>query len=131
MLYFSYGMNTNLASMAHRCPAARSLGYARLLDHRFRFATHADVEPCKGTHVDGVLWEITPHCLESLDILEGYPHYYGCEYRPVEVRGKLQSALVYFMQPGVPSAPPHQGYFNMVLEGYRSHGVPVSQLFPQ
>lgn len=131
MLYFAYGMNTNLASMALRCPQARSLGYARLLDHRFRFAVHADVEPCPGRHVDGVLWDITPVCLDSLDILEGYPHYYGCEFRTIEFKGQTKAALVYYMQPGQVSAPPHQSYFDMVIEGYRSHGVPVAQLFPQ
>jgi hypothetical protein len=40
MLYFAYGMNTHAGSMAQRCPAAQSLGHARLLNHAFRFATH-------------------------------------------------------------------------------------------
>ena len=51
MLYFSYGMNTNQAEMALRCPGATSLGHARLIDHMFRFATHADV-----VNVAGLLW---------------------------------------------------------------------------
>ena len=41
MLYFAYGMNTNLGEMARRCPGAVSLGHARLIDHVFRFAFHA------------------------------------------------------------------------------------------
>ena len=51
MLYFSYGMNTNQAEMALRCPGAQSLGHARLIDHVFRFATHADVVKCRGSFV--------------------------------------------------------------------------------
>ncbi len=49
-LYFSYGMNTNQDEMAYRCPGAHSLGHARLIDHAFRFAVHADVVPCSGSY---------------------------------------------------------------------------------
>ena len=56
--YFAYGMNTNLDEMSYRCPTARPLGYATLLNHRFRFATHADVVPALESVVHGVLWEI-------------------------------------------------------------------------
>ena len=76
-LYFAYGMNTNQDEMAYRCPGAHSLGHARLIDHAFRFAVHADVVPCEGSYVDGVLWSITDQDLDHLDQLEGYPTYYG------------------------------------------------------
>lgn len=79
MLYFAYGMNTNTDEMAYRCPGAASLGHARLIDHVFRFAYHADVVPCMGSYVDGVLWNISDQDLASLDQLEGYPAYYGRE----------------------------------------------------
>ena len=51
-------MNTNREGMAQRCPGALSLGHARLIDHAFRFAIHADVVPVLGSYVDGVLWRI-------------------------------------------------------------------------
>jgi gamma-glutamylcyclotransferase len=76
MLYFAYGMNTNPGEMAHRCPGATSLGHARLINHAFRFAQHADVELTSDSFVDGVLWEINEQHLAALDLLEGYPHYY-------------------------------------------------------
>jgi len=66
-LYFAYGMNTNQEEMAYRCPGAHSLGHARLIDHAFRFAVHADVVPCSGSYVDGVLWSITDQDLDHLD----------------------------------------------------------------
>jgi hypothetical protein len=32
------------------------------------------------------------------------------------------------MQPGMPDSEPTRGYYNLVLEGYRAHGVPTDQL---
>lgn len=127
--YFAYGMNTNVAGMAARCPAAKSLGGAFLRNYQFRFAGPADVVPTNNNYVDGVLWEITPECLRSLDRLEGYPDFYDRKYVTVQSGGKNVKALVYFMQPGNPDYPPTDRYFHMVEEGYREHGVPVDQLY--
>jgi len=126
--YFGYGMNTNLAGMRRRCPEATSLGHALLRDWRFRFAYHADVVPAQGALVHGVLWKITPECLRSLDRLEGYPHYYDRVVVPVEHRGRTVQALVYTMQPGNPDGHPGQHYWDSLVQGYREHGVPQSQL---
>lgn len=129
MLYFAYGMNTNSQGMAQRCPAAVSFGRARLLEHRFRFSGPADVQRNRFCSVDGVLWDITDHCLQALDRLEGYPYYYGRKWARVELDGEVCEALVYYMQPGNRDAPPSSGYFSMVLEGYEEHGVPTQQLW--
>lgn len=128
MLYFAYGMNTNPVEMARRCPAAKSLGHARLVNHSFRFAQHADVEPQSGSFVEGVLWEITEECLGALDQLEGYPLYYNRVTATVVHQARSYHALVYRMQPGQPDSEPTRGYYNLVVEGYRAHGVPTDQL---
>jgi gamma-glutamylcyclotransferase (GGCT)/AIG2-like uncharacterized protein YtfP len=128
MLYFAYGMNTNPTEMAHRCPAARSLGHARLINHSFRFAQHADVEPCADSYVDGVLWEITEQCLAALDQLEGYPYYYNRVVSSVVLGARTFHALVYCMQPGHEDSCPTRGYYNLICEGYRAHGIPTDQL---
>ena len=129
MLYFSYGMNTNQAEMAFRCPGATSLGHARLIDHVFRFATHADVVKCRGSFVDGVLWEINTRHLKSLDALEGFPCYYNRRALRVAFEGRTVLAETYYMQPGHLDEPPSRGYFATVLEGYRQHNVPQDQLY--
>ena len=129
MLYFAYGMNTNLDEMAYRCPGARSLGHACLINHVFRFAFHADVEACEGSYVDGVLWEISSENLAALDLLEGYPNYYDRCALQVVHEARTYHALTYRMQSGHPDATPTSRYFNMVLEGYQSHQVPVEQLY--
>lgn len=128
MLYFAYGMNTNPGEMARRCPGAVSLGHARLIDHSFRFAQHADVEPCTDSYVDGVLWEITDEHLRALDQLEGYPYYYNRVVSSVIHGARAFHVLVYRMQPGHPDSEPTRGYYNLIQEGYRAHGVPTDQL---
>jgi len=129
LLYFAYGMNTNRRGMAQRCPGALSLGHARLIDHSFRFATHADVVRCKGSYVDGVLWAIDDFHLNSLDHLEGYPFYYNRRRLRVAHEDRVVMAETYYMQPGNLDSLPGQGYFDMVVEGYREHRVPTEQLF--
>ena len=128
MLYFAYGMNTNLEGMAQRCPRAVSLGYARLLEHKFRFAGPADVIPHPGSIVHGVLWDITPECLKSLDALEGYPTFYGRDWLEVDFRGDRYEALCYYMQNGHRDSPPSRGYYACLREGYHAHGVPTKQI---
>ena len=128
-LYFSYGMNTNQDEMAYRCPDAFALGHARLIDHAFRFAVHADVVPCRGSYVDGVLWRITDRDLASLDQLEGYPTYYGRDSLRVSIESRIVQAVCYSMQPGRADSPPSDSYMNMVLEGYAQHQVPTEQLW--
>ena len=128
-LYFSYGMNTNQDEMAYRCPGAHSLGHARLIDHAFRFAVHADVVPCLGSYVDGVLWSITDQDLDHLDQLEGYPTYYGRDRVRVSQGSRIFLAVCYSMQPGQPDTLPSGRYMDMVLEGYAQHQVPTDQLW--
>jgi gamma-glutamylcyclotransferase (GGCT)/AIG2-like uncharacterized protein YtfP len=127
-LMFSYGMNTNIAQMARRCPGAICMGVATLLDHEFRFARHADVVPNTDSDVDGVLWLIDTDHLESLDQLEGYPYYYDRAILPVEYHGNIVMAECYRMQPDNPDDYPSQGYLDMLSEGYEEHGVPWDQI---
>ena len=129
MLYFAYGMNTNTEGMAQRCPRAVSFGAAKLLGHKFRFSGPADVQVDRSCEVDGVLWDITEDCLQSLDNLEGYPFYYDRKWAQVEQDGKIYEAMVYYMLPGNKNHPPSSSYFACVLEGYEEHGVSTRQLF--
>jgi gamma-glutamylcyclotransferase (GGCT)/AIG2-like uncharacterized protein YtfP len=129
MLYFSYGMNTNQAEMAMRCPGSQALGHARLIDHVFRFANHADVVKCTGAFVDGVLWEIDDSHLKALDSLEGFPYYYNRRALRVAFEGRVVMAETYYMQPGHLDSEPSRGYFATVLEGYQQHNIPLDQLY--
>lgn len=128
ILYFGYGMNTNLQGMADRCPGAVSLGHAVLPNHEFRFAIHADVIENRELSVDGVLWEINRNHLRSLDMLEGFPFYYDRKVVNVLHNGETRRALVYFMQPGNQDNMPSQSYLDLLCTGYQENNVPLTQL---
>lgn len=121
-------MNTNLDSMMQRCPDAVRLGPAELLNHRFRFAFHADVVPCTGSTVHGLLWLITPKCLTSLDRLEGFPSYYDRNWVEVRYAHSVFLALTYYMTPGNLDAPPPNSYFELVMDGYVDNNIRDHQL---
>ena len=128
MLYFSYGMNTNLDQMASRCPTAKSLGMAALPNYRFEFKRHATVESDPGKTAYGVLWDITKRDEKSLDMLEGYPIYYNKRMVTVLHEGKQLTAMTYLMYPDERLHMPANSYYQMLEEGYQEHGVPVSQI---
>jgi gamma-glutamylcyclotransferase (GGCT)/AIG2-like uncharacterized protein YtfP len=127
-LYVAYGMNTNRAGMAQRCPNAISLGAVTVPHYRFRFAYHADVVPDATSRVHGVLWQVTPQCMESLDLLEGYPTYYTRTVVPVQWKDRMMRAWIYTMQPGKKDAHPPQHYWDCLVEGYQEHGVSHTQM---
>jgi gamma-glutamylcyclotransferase (GGCT)/AIG2-like uncharacterized protein YtfP len=129
MKYFAYGMNTNLAQMAIRCPNAKSLGKATLMGHEFRFARHADIIPDPEFVTHGVLWEITPDCELALDALEGYPTYYQKKQVRVFYNNKSVECMTYYMTGDLPDEYPSDGYLEMLMDGYKEHGVDNTQLY--
>jgi len=129
MKYFAYGMNTNLSQMANRCPEAQSLGKAVLYGHEFRFARHADIIPNPEFSTQGVLWDITPDCELALDALEGYPTYYLKKMVSVFHNGQAVKAMTYYMTGDNPDEYPSDGYLEMLMDGYKEHGVDNTQLY--
>ena len=127
-LYFSYGMNTNAAQMAHRCPNSISLGVAELPDYELVFRGCADIEPTPGSCMEGVLWDITDDCLAALDVLEGYPSFYTRYEVTVFHNNAWKTALVYKMN-AMDLFPPNAGYLRMLFEGYSEHGADVRQIY--
>ena len=127
-LYFSYGMNTNLAQMARRCPTAVSLGAAVLPCYKFEFKNFATVEFDLESDVDGVLWDIQPEDEASLDVLEGYPFYYDKKMVDVIVDGITVPAMTYFMYPEEVLGMPSKSYYNLVADGYEEHGIGLGQI---
>lgn len=131
MLYFAYGLNTNLEAMQARCPAAQNLGAAVLPGYQLAFSHYCDIRPHADQQVHGVLWDITPNCLISLDQLEGYPEYYNrhWDYIVQDSTGKKLRAMAYFMQTSPAISPPSQYYLDSVTDGYKQHRLPCDQLW--
>jgi len=115
-------------SMAQRCPAAVPLGHAIIKNYRFRFAVHADIVPQANAYVDGVLWEVTDKCIESLDQTEGYPFYYDKKIVTAKHNNADVDTLVYVMVDREQDIEPGKSYYQMCMEGYLENGIPTSQL---
>ena len=126
-IYAAYGSNLNHGQMAVRCPKAKFVGTAKLLDHRLVFRGVADIEAFKGASVEVGLWDITKECLNALDRYEGYPSMY--ERRQFEVQNEWfkTDAIIYFMNAQGYSAPSY-GYYQSIVDGYRVCGLPINEL---
>jgi gamma-glutamylcyclotransferase (GGCT)/AIG2-like uncharacterized protein YtfP len=128
MKYFSYGMNTNLVQMNHRCPKAVSLGAAVLPGFRFEFKSFATVVADYQSDTVGVVWEISDDCEDALDVLEGYPVYYTKQIVTVLIDGVPHTAMTYLMYPDEVLNLPSNSYYDLVADGYEDHGISLDQL---
>ena len=128
--YFAYGMNTNLDSMAQRCPGARCLGAGYLEGYRFVFRQHADVELGNpDDDVQGVVWMIDDDHLNSLDMFEGFPNYYlRCKAWVHSDELGWVKAWIYTMADQDYSAVPSNSYVSMCREGYVQNRVSTKQI---
>jgi len=128
--YFAYGANTNLDSMAQRCPGARSIGSGQLEGYKFVFRQHADVELANpGDQVDGVVWMIDDDHLYSLDSFEGFPNYYlRCKAWVHSDEVGWVKAWIYTMADQEYAAEPAESYVRMCREGYLQNRVSTRQI---
>lgn len=131
--YFAYGMNTNIAEMAMRCPQAINLGRCTLKGFELKFRLHADIDQVNGSEMEGVLWDITEDCERALDRLEGYPFYYDKievivdPVTPVNKNSHVV-AMAYTMTKKGPEELPSTGYEDCLVEGYTANGLNVDKL---
>lgn len=117
-LYFAYGANINLESMAFRCPDATPVKPLMLRDWELVFYSHATIEQMSGAVAPGVLWKITPHCEQTLDIFEGFPTYYTKRTWNQDGLEFFFYEMAHFRQ-GHPSVQ----YIDNILEGYDQWGI--------
>jgi len=127
MIYAAYGSNLNHDQMSLRCPSARFIGTAKLLDHRLVFRGVADVEWHLDSYVAIGLWDISKDCLAALDRYEGYPHLYNRFVFEVETKKGSMNAIIYYMN-AREYHPPMKTYFNSIRDGYKHCGLPISKL---
>jgi hypothetical protein len=131
--YFAYGMNTNIAEMAMRCPKAINLGRCTLQGFELKFRLHADIDQVKDSKMEGVLWDITEDCERALDRLEGYPFYYDKVEVIVEPATSINRmshivAMAYIMNNKGPEEMPNRSYEQCLIEGYTANGLNVDKL---
>jgi hypothetical protein len=123
-------MNTNIDQMAGRCPNSVSIGRVDIPDYRLVFRGVADVEESIGDVLQTVMWDITPDCELALDMLEGYPTFYGKKYVDVQIGNKTYQAMIYQMIGNrLDYSSPGVYYQTMLEEGYQDHGLDLNQIY--
>ena len=133
--YFAYGSNMNVWQMALRCPDAEVIGTVRLEGYRLSFAGGSGVAtilPSPGSHVDGVLWEISEADEQRLDHYEGFPRLYGKETVTVtDNTGNRHKVMAYTMNPPYRDdrALPGTPYLYGIVAGCRQNGIDVGPVF--
>ncbi|MGB8502843.1 poly-gamma-glutamate hydrolase family protein [Mycobacterium sp.] len=123
--YFAYGSNLCVAQMARRCPDATNPRPATLADHDWLINQRgvATVEPLDGTHVHGVVWELSDRDLATLDSAEGAPVRYHRDRLTVHTGDGPADAWVY-VDHRVETGAPRPGYLERIIDGAIHHGLP-------
>jgi phage replication-related protein YjqB (UPF0714/DUF867 family)/gamma-glutamylcyclotransferase (GGCT)/AIG2-like uncharacterized protein YtfP len=123
--YFAYGSNLCARQMAQRCPGAVDPRPATLADHDWLINERgvATVEPFDGSHVHGVLWQLSDHDLATLDSAEGVPVRYRRDRLTVHTNEGPSQAWVY-IDHRVDPGPPRPGYLERIVDGAVHHGLP-------
>ncbi|OBF49950.1 replication protein [Mycobacterium sp. 852002-53434_SCH5985345] len=123
--YFAYGSNLCVRQMALRCPDAADPRPAVLSDHDWLINQRgvATVEPCTGTQVHGVVWQISDGDLATLDSAEGVPVRYRRDRLTVHTDDGSSPAWVYIDHRVTPG-PPRPGYLSKIVDGAVQHGLP-------
>jgi len=129
-LYFAYGSNMDVGTMARRCPRSKALGLARLERRRLAVMREGWLTAVRDSRsaVHGVLWDLALSDVAALDRYEGVPQgLYAKLMQPVIAGRAPKQAIVYF---GVNSGPgaPRSAYLEEVLAAARSWPLPAQGL---
>lgn len=143
MLYFAYGSNMNLP---HLQDWLRRFGVepegvsdpqrAALHNYRLRTNYHStahdagacNIEPARGTVVEGVAMRITSDVLRALNIKEGHPHRYIDLEVAIQVEGASApiTAVTFVVHPELRldyDVPVTQRYRDLILVGAQDAGL--------
>ena len=123
-LYLAYGSNLSVSQMAFRCPDAKIIGTGKIKDYKLVFRFHADIEPCIGSEVPVLVWQISKADEKRLDRYEGVKGgYYHQEIVTVIMDDEKGSeAMVYVMNNQSGVEPPAKEYLRIIEDGYSHFG---------
>jgi len=127
MLYFAYGSNLNHFQMKMRCKDSIFLKKISLNNFKLTFRSKyraADIEPQKGSILEGALYEISKIDELKLDVYEDYPILYTKLYFLYEDK----KIMTYMMTRKTPFRYPYEKYLNIIKKGYKDCGCNWSHL---
>ena len=127
ILYLAYASNLDARQMQVRCPSARILGPAILPHYRLSFCGYsqrwdggsATAIYDRKSSIQGILYELTPEGLFTLDLYEGVPWIYSRRKKyVVDTSGARVEANVYVLRDREPNRP-SPDYVKMIGVAYR------------
>lgn len=132
-MYAAYGSNLSVEQMAYRCPDAKIVGRAEVLDYRLLYkgsltGAYATIEPEEGMSVPILVWEISESDEKSLDRYEGYPRFYYKKDLQVEMQSITgedlgeTTVMAYIMDEKRHCGIPSTYYEDVLREGYERFG---------
>ena len=133
--YFAYGSNMDPDQMGERCPSARLVGPARLIDFRLAFTREsevtypgsgvADVLASPGCVVWGAIYSVDEAGLGALDRLEGNGIAYARkQVEVVDEKGDTVPAVTYVViRKSDREFRPTAEYMSRVISGARACGL--------
>lgn len=134
--YFAYGTNMDPRLMKQKCPEAACLGTGRLDGYRLEFNVYSDrweggaanLEPDPHGHVWGVVWQMTPGDIESLDTYVGHPTFYRREEVRVRMGSRWADCMTYRVAHQRGFVRPTDAYIARVCQAIRMQGLPPDAL---
>jgi gamma-glutamylcyclotransferase (GGCT)/AIG2-like uncharacterized protein YtfP len=128
-LYFAYGANMDVESMARRCPSSKPIGLARLPRHRWIISSdgYANVVRDPRREVTGLLWELALSDVPPLDRFEDVPRLYRKVTQPVITGKGIRRALVYVGR-AAETGRPRPGYLDAVVAAAVAAGLPAREI---
>lgn len=137
--YIAYGSNLNVYQMRYRCPNARIIGTAVVLNYELLFkgsktGSYLTIEPKEGSNVPVAVWETTAEDELALDRYEGYPAFYYKKELMLPIKGiktgkvRNRKVYVYIMHEDRPIGIPSKSYVRTCIEGYHNFGFDIDVL---
>lgn len=132
--YFAYGSNLGVSRLRCRCPNARQVGIAKVLDYRIRFTRHsrrqrggvADLVPAIGGIVWGALFDIGDDGFGELDRHEGVPTAYRREVWELTTADcSSVRACVYIVASKQTEVLPSYDYWRAIVDGAKEAELPA------
>jgi len=130
--YFAYGSNVSDTQMLKRCPSAKKIGIAVLLNHAlcfnrkgtYRNGGVASVSKKENHKVYGVLWELNPSDLQHLDKIEDTNAYHREKYDVYLLDGSVINSNIYISYPEGSHFQPDSDYLNLIIQSSEEANLP-------
>ena len=137
--YFAYGSNMDDSQMKYRCPFARKVGVGFLPKHEL-FVSHNSMSWNGGVFsikentkndVFGVVYDVTPSCIQSLDIYEGFPKVYTKKTMQINEldfnkKRKSYDCIVYVSNIIEDYVTVSEDYYNVCLDATLEHNIKLN-----